>query len=459
MSAGYFNSDPLPRPTGTIPLIQDPRDPTATVGGAAYPSDATGALGTAFENEGTSQPKFDARVDQEINGGRITYQGGVAGTSGIIHTGIGPFNIQPGSVMGYGKVNYRKDALKVNFFTNLTEREGAEPAAAGPAHRAAAAAELLDPDLRRRGRRRLPRRHAPGVQRRRQRAPQQLRHHDRAGAENRTELGAYVQDEIFLDKVRLTIGGRIDKFGNLDDPVFSPRLAAVFKPADDHSLRVSFNRAFRSPSVINNFLDISDRQPDRFERARAAAAAAAAPLVAQPFPLVVKAVGSQLPIGTTPQAGAEGRIDQRLRDRLHRLAAGRHDARRGVLRQRSRREHQLRPAAEQPRPLHRRQPAARLAAAAGDPHAARAARHLPAADRVHLPEPRPGAREGDRALARPADQQRSGPAFVNYSWQAKPTVIDSDNPFPSPGARAAADQPLQRRLQLSTPTGCSAAAR
>ena len=35
VSAGYFNSDPLPRPTGRIPLIQDPRDPTATVGGAA----------------------------------------------------------------------------------------------------------------------------------------------------------------------------------------------------------------------------------------------------------------------------------------------------------------------------------------------------------------------------------------------------------------------------------------
>jgi hypothetical protein len=38
-----------------------------------------------------------------------------------------------------------------------------------------------------------------------------------------------VQDEIFFDKVRLTLGGRVDKFGNLDDPVFSPRLAAVFR--------------------------------------------------------------------------------------------------------------------------------------------------------------------------------------------------------------------------------------
>src|SRR6185503_11684663 len=111
-------------------------------------------------------------------------------------------------------------------------------------------------------------------------------------AENRTELGAYVQDEIFFDKVRLTVGGRVDKFGNLDDPVFSPRLAAVFRPVDDHSIRVSFNRAFRSPSVINNYLDIAIVNPIDLRAIG----------IAQPFPLVVKAVGSRLPIGTTPQA-------------------------------------------------------------------------------------------------------------------------------------------------------------
>ena len=48
LSGGYFHSDPLPRPTGQIPVITDPRDPTMTVGGALYPADATGALGTAY---------------------------------------------------------------------------------------------------------------------------------------------------------------------------------------------------------------------------------------------------------------------------------------------------------------------------------------------------------------------------------------------------------------------------
>ena len=292
VSAGYFNSDALPRPTGSIPLIQDPRDPAATVGGAAYPTDGPGALGTAFENEGTSQPKFDARVDQEIKGGRITYQGGVAGTSGIIHTGIGPFNIAPGSTMGYAKVNYRKEALKVNFFTNLTDAEAPnlllpDPLTGQPLQLnfSTQTYDVEIGDAFRAGTRQV---FTVGGNARRNNFDITIA----PAAENRTELGAYVQDEIFFDKVRLTVGGRVDKFGNLDDPVFSPRLAAVFRPLNDHSIRVSFNRAFRSPSVINNYLDIAIVNPIDLRAIG----------IAQPFPLVVKAVGSRLPIGTTPQA-------------------------------------------------------------------------------------------------------------------------------------------------------------
>ncbi len=292
VSAGYFNSDPLPRPTGAIPLIQDPRDPTATVGGAAYPTDGPGALGTAFENEGTSQPKFDARVDQEIKGGRITYQGGVAGTSGIIHTGIGPFNIEPGSTMGYAKVNYRKEALKVNFFTNLTDAEAPnlllpDPLTGQPLQLnfSTQTYDVEVGDAFRAGTRQV---FTVGGNARRNNFDITIA----PAAENRTELGAYVQDEIFFDKVRLTVGGRVDKFGNLDDPVFSPRLAAVFRPVDDHSIRVSFNRAFRSPSVINNYLDIAIVNPIDLRAIG----------IAQPLPVVVTAVGSRLPIGTTPQA-------------------------------------------------------------------------------------------------------------------------------------------------------------
>ena len=296
VSAGYFNSDPFPRPTGQIPLIQDPRDPTQKVGGGFYPSDAAGAAGTAFQNVGTSQPKFDARVDQEIENGRITYAAGVGGSSGIIHTGVGPFDIQKGSYMGYAKVNYAKGGLKLNAFTNFTSADApnlllVDPATQKPLQLdfSTQTYDVEAGDTLRAGQKQV---FTFGGNVRRNNFDITIA----PDAENRTELGAYVQDEIFLDPVRLTVGGRVDKFGNLSDPVFSPRVAAVFKLAEDHSLRVSLNRAFRSPSVINNFLDISIVNPTDLSALAPLLPPALQPAVAKPFPLVVHAVGSDLPI-------------------------------------------------------------------------------------------------------------------------------------------------------------------
>src|SRR5205085_643939 len=76
LSAGYFTQDALPRPVGNI------NNPFQT----PYP---------AYTNQGTSQPKFDARVDYGLTeGGTLTFNGGVTATEGVIHTGIGPFDIQ-----------------------------------------------------------------------------------------------------------------------------------------------------------------------------------------------------------------------------------------------------------------------------------------------------------------------------------------------------------------------------
>lgn len=300
VSAGYFNSDPLPRPIGRIPLITDPRDSSAKVGGALYPADLTGTPGASFQNDGTSQPKFDARVDQELNRGRLTYSAGVGGSSGIIHTGIGPFDIQKGAYQGYGKVGYRRDALKVNFFTNFTHAEAPnlllpDPTTGKPLQLnfSTQTYDVEVGDSLTAGTRQVL---TFGGNIRRNNFDITIA----PAAENRTELGAYLQDEIFFDKMRFTAGARVDKFGNLSDPVFSPRLAAVFKPAPEHSIRVAFNRAFRSPSVINNYLDISIVSPQDL-RGIGLLVPALAPLVAAPFPLVVKGVGSRLPIAGKAQ--------------------------------------------------------------------------------------------------------------------------------------------------------------
>ena len=73
--------------------------------------------------------------------------------------------------------------------------------------------------------------------------------------EPRNEGGAFLQDEIFLsDHFRWVVGGRIDKFSSIEKPVFSPHTTFMIKPAPAQTVRVSFNRAFRTPSFINNHL-------------------------------------------------------------------------------------------------------------------------------------------------------------------------------------------------------------
>ena len=302
VTAGYFKSSAFPRPTGQIPLITDPRDPTLKVGGAAYPVDGTGAFGTAFTNRGANEPKFDARVDQELGrNGRLTYEGGIAGTQGIIYTGVGPFDIQSGSYLGFGRVNYERNALKVNFFTNILHAEAPNllfpDASTGKALQMDLTTKTYDFEVGNAN---------PVGTKNVVSYGGNIRRNDFAitlapTAQDRSEFGAYVQDEIFLEHVRLNVGGRVDKFGNLDSAFFSPRLSANFKLAPEHSLRVSFNRAFKSPSVVNNYLSAMIVSPQDLSGLAPLLPAPLKPLVAAPFPLVVRAVGSELPVGTTAQ--------------------------------------------------------------------------------------------------------------------------------------------------------------
>jgi len=72
-----------------------------------------------------------------------------------------------------------------------------------------------------------------------------------------TEIGAYLQSETSLSsKFDLILAGRVDSHSALPDPIFSPRAALVFKPTQDQTLRVSFNRAFSTPTSLTQFLDL-----------------------------------------------------------------------------------------------------------------------------------------------------------------------------------------------------------
>jgi outer membrane receptor protein involved in Fe transport len=312
ISAGYFNSDPYSRPTGTIPLDCHPlgANPCRTAsgsatpggfptGGAPYPPEGDGR--GQFNNDGTSQPKVDLRLDQELgeagSGGRITYQGGYSGTTGIIHTGIGPFRIESGSSLAYGKLQWTKNALKLGFFGNFTDVEAPnllliDPATGGPVQLNFKTQtydfEFANSNV-------LGGRHilSYGGNYRRNNFDITLA----PLGEDRNEFGAYIQEEFFTDRFRLAVGLRADKFGNLEDWVFSPRVSVMVKPGARHSIRLSYNRAFRSPSLINNYLDqnIFLTNPVIDLRPLGAAVPALRPLIPnEPFLLLVKNKGSEV---------------------------------------------------------------------------------------------------------------------------------------------------------------------
>lgn len=245
VSASLFDMDALARPTGRVPI-----DPGRGTGGGAYP---------AYDNEGTQQPKFDVRVDYDFPDGRqkLIFAGGIAGTEGIIHTGIGPFDIQSGTTLGYAKVNYARDRFKLNFFTNLLDGDAPALLAIGPDGRPINF--LFDNktyDVEVGDTRILGTRHILNY-------GGNFRYNtfDLSIAplgDSRTEGGFYIQDDIFLSEhFRWLVGGRVDSFSVIDKFVFSPRTTFMIKPTDDHSLRVSFNRAFRAPSFVNSFLDVT----------------------------------------------------------------------------------------------------------------------------------------------------------------------------------------------------------
>ena len=73
-----------------------------------------------------------------------------------------------------------------------------------------------------------------------------------------TEFGTYVQAELRLNDEWKAVGAlRFDNTSVLEDPVWSPRAAVVFTPIPQQSFRLTYNRAFSTPTSLNMFLDIN----------------------------------------------------------------------------------------------------------------------------------------------------------------------------------------------------------
>ncbi len=278
LSAGVFYSDPFERPTGVIPEVPTPVDPPVLVGGGSYDD-------VFYDNAGTLQPKFDLRIDQELDGeGRILYSTGVAYTEGIIQTPIGPFDAQRGTRLAYGQIAYHRGSFRIRSFANYIK---------GKAPSLLSVDENLDP---------LRIDFANGVYdvdagwsdlfggRHLMSFGGNVRYNTfdlsiAQDADNRIQTGAYIQDEIRFSTFTLALAARADYFSNLEDINFSPRAALIWSPHPEHSFKASFSRAFRTPSAVENFMELSFVGGfiplDAFD-----------PSLTEPFPLVVNMYGN-----------------------------------------------------------------------------------------------------------------------------------------------------------------------
>ena len=76
--------------------------------------------------------------------------------------------------------------------------------------------------------------------------------------DNVTEIGGYLHSRTqLLTNVELVAAIRVDKHSRLDDAVFSPRAGLLWQPSENQGFRVTYNRAFSTPSTNNLFLDLA----------------------------------------------------------------------------------------------------------------------------------------------------------------------------------------------------------
>jgi iron complex outermembrane receptor protein len=75
------------------------------------------------------------------------------------------------------------------------------------------------------------------------------------------EFGAYVQSETALSEMLdLVVALRYDDHNRIPEGEISPRAGLVFKPRETQILRLTYNRAFATPSSNNLYLDIRSSQ-------------------------------------------------------------------------------------------------------------------------------------------------------------------------------------------------------
>ena len=240
VSAGYFEQDAYDRPTGTIPGSNPPQ---------TYPT---------YQNDGTQQSRVNVELEWETDDDAyVSLAAGYASTDGILHSGIGPFDIERGSNLSYVKGDWYNGTWHVGASATMLDGDAVNLLTRGsdglplPLSFVSDAYSLDFSNTTEVGERHVltyggtfrTTKFDLGI------AP---------AAENRDEVGAFLEDEIRLTpRLRWVLGARYDDLDPLDHAVVTPRTSLVISPSPEHSFRVSYNEAFRTPSAINGHLDVT----------------------------------------------------------------------------------------------------------------------------------------------------------------------------------------------------------
>jgi len=240
VSAGYFEQPAYDRPTGTIPGSNPPQ---------TYP---------VYENEGTEQSRVNLELEWETgDDAYVSVAAGYAETDGILHSGIGPFDIERGSNLSYVKSDWHRGNWHVGASATMLDGNAVNLLTRGADGLPLPLSFVSDAyTLDASNTSELGTRHVLTYG-----ATYRTTNFDLGiapAAEDRDEYGAFVEDEISLsERLRWVLGARYDDIDPLADAVITPRTSLIFSPTRNHSFRVSYNEAFRTPSAINGYLDVT----------------------------------------------------------------------------------------------------------------------------------------------------------------------------------------------------------
>ncbi len=227
LSGSYYRQGPWERPA-TLP------------DGSPMPVDF------AYDNPPTRQPRFDARVDWDRDARRWSFRSGYARTSGSLLSPTLPLEFEF-LYSYYADTSYSSPGMDATVQYRRLVGHAASLLDGSPSN---AISNTPSADI-------TFRRVVGTKQVLVFGGSTRTDFFDIAAApaqDVRFQTGAFVDDQIALTpQVRLNLGGRLDYIQTVG-AAFSPRASIVVQPKPGASLRFAYSRAYRSPTLIENYL-------------------------------------------------------------------------------------------------------------------------------------------------------------------------------------------------------------